>query len=102
MAVLTKGEAPIGFDALRTATAMSQGLGHRDRHAQPCRRRRHGLQGAGGKVESTSAPSRPRRSSFRILIDGAYTELAVRTLHSLYGLDKQLDWIDCLAAPAIA
>ena len=24
-----------------------------------------------------------------ILIDGAYTELAVRTLHSVYGLDKQ-------------
>ena len=23
-----------------------------------------------------------------ILIDGAYTELAVRTLHSVYGLDK--------------
>src|SRR5262244_1306370 len=25
---------------------------------------------------------------FSILIDAAYTELAVRTLHSLYGLDK--------------
>ena len=24
-----------------------------------------------------------------ILIDGPYTELAVRTLHSVYGLDKQ-------------
>ena len=25
---------------------------------------------------------------FSVLIDSAYTELAVRTLHSLYGLDK--------------
>ena len=25
-----------------------------------------------------------------MLIDAAYTELAVRTLHSLYGLDKNL------------
>ncbi|MEA2855747.1 MAG: aspartate kinase, partial [Methylobacteriaceae bacterium] len=25
---------------------------------------------------------------FSVLIDAAYTELAVRTLHSLYGLDK--------------
>ncbi len=25
---------------------------------------------------------------FSLLIDAAYTELAVRTLHSLYGLDK--------------
>jgi aspartate kinase len=25
---------------------------------------------------------------FSVLIDQAYTELAVRTLHSLYGLDK--------------
>jgi aspartate kinase len=25
---------------------------------------------------------------FSLLIDGAFTELAVRTLHSLYGLDK--------------
>jgi len=24
-----------------------------------------------------------------VLIDGAYTELAVRTLHSAYGLDKK-------------
>ena len=42
-----------------------QGLGHRGRHAQPCRRRRQGLQGARPKRESTSAPSRPRRSSSR-------------------------------------
>ena len=26
---------------------------------------------------------------FSVLIDEAYTELAVRTLHSLYGLDKE-------------
>jgi aspartate kinase len=25
---------------------------------------------------------------FSVLIDAAYTELAVRTLHTLYGLDK--------------
>ena len=25
---------------------------------------------------------------FSLLIDAAYTELAIRTLHSLYGLDK--------------
>ena len=27
---------------------------------------------------------------FSVLIDAAYTELAVRTLHSLYGLDQGL------------
>ena len=26
---------------------------------------------------------------FSVLIDAAYTELAVRTLHTLYGLDKE-------------
>jgi aspartate kinase len=28
---------------------------------------------------------------FSVLIDAAYTELAVRTLHSLYGLDRAHD-----------
>ena len=42
-----------------------EGLGHRHRHAQPCRRRRHRLQGAGRQGRSTSAPSPPRRSRFR-------------------------------------
>ncbi len=40
------------------------------------------------KKASTSARSRPREIKFSVLIDAAYTELAVRTLHSLYGLDK--------------
>ena len=42
-----------------------QGVGDRGRHAQPCRRRRPGLQGAGRAPASISAPSPPRRSSSR-------------------------------------
>ena len=30
----------------------------------------------------------PSEIKFSVLIDAAYTELAVRTLHSLYGLDQ--------------
>ena len=88
--VLDEGaSSAIGYERARRRDRRRQGLGDRHRHAQPCRRRRAGLQGAGRHAASTSAPSPPRRSSSRVLIDAAYTELAVRTLHSLYGLDKR-------------
>ena len=32
---------------------------------------------------------------FSVLIDAAYTELAVRTLHTLYGLDQVLEFLNC-------
>jgi uridylate kinase len=57
-----------------------QGLGHRYRHAQPCRRRGAGLQGAVGREDQ-----HPRDHD---LINASQTDQAVRTLHTLYGLDK--------------
>ena len=52
-----------------------------------------GSGGSGAIPDFVSAESLLRHPRFdqavSILIDGPYTELAVRTLHSVYGLDKQ-------------
>jgi aspartate kinase len=65
-----------------------EGVGHRHRHAEPRRRRRHRFQGAGRQGINIRAIT-TSEIKISILIDGPYTELAVRTLHSVYGLDKQ-------------
>jgi aspartate kinase len=65
-----------------------ESLGHRHRHAQPCRRRRAPLSRRWPKSPSTSSAITTSEIKISILIDGPYTELAVRTLHSVYGLDK--------------
>ena len=46
-AVLEKSKAAIGYDHARRLDRCRQGVGDRHRHAQPCGRRRAGLQGAG-------------------------------------------------------
>ena len=38
---------------------------------------------------------------FSVLIDAAYTELAVRTLHTLYGLDQGLERFSPPFAPGL-
>ena len=43
---LEKAKDAIGYRAARRRDRRRQGLGHRHRHAQPCRRRRPGVQGA--------------------------------------------------------
>ena len=83
-------EKAAGRDRLRAARRRDrrrQGLGDRHRHAQPCRRRRPGLQGA-GRARINIRAITTSEIKFSMLIDAAYTELAVRTLHTLYGLDK--------------
>ena len=46
--VIGKAKDTIGYRPARQRKRCRQGLGDRHRHAQPCRRRRAGLQGAGG------------------------------------------------------
>ena len=64
-----------------------QGLGDRHRHAQPCRCRSTDVQGAGEKGINILAIS-TSEIKISVLIDAAYAELAVRTLHALYELGK--------------
>ena len=64
-----------------------QGLGHRHRHAQPCGRCRVRFPALAEKGINIKAIT-TSEIKISILIDGAYAELAVRTLHSAYGLDK--------------
>ena len=44
---ITAAKAKIGYRAARQRHRRRQGLGDRQRHAQPCRRRRQGVRGAG-------------------------------------------------------
>jgi aspartate kinase len=64
-----------------------QGLGDRHRHAQPCRRGGDAFKALAEKSINIKAIT-TSEIKISILIDGAYAELAVRTLHSVYGLDK--------------
>ena len=64
-----------------------EGLGHRRRHAQPRRRRGAAFKALAEKGINIRAIT-TSEIKFSVLIDAAYTELAVRTLHSLYGLDR--------------
>jgi aspartate kinase len=72
-----------GAERIRTG----QGLGHRHRHAQPCRRAASAFKALAEKSINIKAIT-TSEIKISILIDGAYAELAVRTLHSVYGLDK--------------
>ena len=65
-----------------------QGLGDRHRHAQPRRRRRRRPSRRWPAAAINIRAITTSEIKFSLLIDAAYTELAVRTLHSLYGLDK--------------
>ena len=84
---IAKARETIGYDRLDTATDVAKvsviGIGMRS-HAGVAA-------GAFQALASRNINIRAITTSeikFSVLIDAAYTELAVRTLHSLYGLDK--------------
>jgi len=84
---LDKARDRIGFDRIDGATDVSKisviGIGMRS-HAGVAAK-------AFGALAEKSINIRAITTSeikFSVLIDAAYTELAVRTLHALYGLDK--------------
>jgi hypothetical protein len=62
--------------------------GHRRRHALPFRRRRARVKALAEKGINIRAIT-TSEIKFSMLIDEVYTELAVRTLHTFYGLDAK-------------
>ncbi|HEX2654850.1 MAG TPA: aspartate kinase [Xanthobacteraceae bacterium] len=86
-AVLTKSKAGIGYQRLDGATDVAKvsviGIGMRS-HAGVAAQAFHALAERGINIRAITTSE----IKFSLLIDAAYTELAVRTLHSLYGLDK--------------
>ncbi len=86
-AVLSEGKASIGFASIDTNTDVVKvsciGIGMRS-HAGVAARAFKALSDKGINIRAITTSE----IKFSVLIDAAYTELAVRTLHSLYGLDK--------------
>ncbi len=87
LAVLAKVKETIGFDVLQHDEGMSKvsviGIGMRS-HAGVAATAFRALSEKGINIRAITTSE----IKISILIDGAYTELAVRTLHSVYGLDK--------------
>ena len=88
LAVLEKIRPEIGFDAIQHDEGMSKvsviGVGMRS-HAGVAATAFQALASKGINIRAITTSE----IKISILIDGPYTELAVRTLHSVYGLDKQ-------------
>jgi aspartate kinase len=86
-AVLVKFKEPIGFERLDGANDIAKisviGIGMRS-HAGVAAQAFKALAERGINIRAITTSE----IKFSLLIDAAYTELAVRTLHSLYGLDK--------------
>jgi aspartate kinase len=86
-AVLAKSKEPIGFERLDGANDIAKisviGIGMRS-HAGVAAQAFRALAERGLNIRAITTSE----IKFSLLIDAAYTELAVRTLHSLYGLDK--------------
>ncbi|MEQ8448047.1 MAG: aspartate kinase [Nitratireductor sp.] len=86
LAVLNKVRETIGFDAVQHETGMVKvsviGIGMRS-HAGIAARCFQGLADKGINIRAITTSE----IKISVLIDSAYTELAVRTLHSLYDLD---------------
>jgi aspartate kinase len=86
-AVLGKFKEPIGFERLDGANDIAKisviGIGMRS-HAGVAAHAFKALAERGINIRAITTSE----IKFSLLIDAAYTELAVRTLHSLYGLDK--------------
>ena len=84
---LNKAKGAIGFDHIDGSTDVSKvsviGIGMRS-HAGVAAEAFKALAGRGVNIRAITTSE----IKFSVLIDEAYTELAVRTLHSLYGLDK--------------
>ncbi len=87
MDILTKARADIGYRALQGAKDVAKvsaiGIGMRS-HAGVAATAFKALSEKGINIRAITTSE----IKFSVLIDAAYTELAVRTLHSLYGLDK--------------
>jgi aspartate kinase len=85
--VLGKFKQPIGFERLDGANDIAKisviGIGMRS-HAGIAAQAFKALAERGINIRAITTSE----IKFSLLIDAAYTELAVRTLHSLYGLDK--------------
>jgi len=88
LAVLDKARQTIGFDVVQHDDGMSKvsviGIGMRS-HAGVAATAFKALADKGINIRAITTSE----IKISILIDGPYTELAVRTLHSVYGLDKQ-------------
>jgi len=86
MAILQERQAAIGYSSLQGARDVVKvsaiGVGMRS-HAGVAARAFKALAEKGINIRAITTSE----IKFSVLIDAAYTELAVRTLHSLYGLD---------------
>ena len=84
---ITSSKDTIGYARLDSATDVSKvsviGIGMRS-HAGVAAKAFKALAEKGINIRAITTSE----IKFSLLIDAAYTELAVRTLHSLYGLDK--------------
>jgi len=87
MDVLNKAKKAIGFAKLDPATDVAKvsviGIGMRS-HAGVAAKAFQALASRNINIRAITTSE----IKFSVLIDAAYTELAVRTLHSLYGLDQ--------------
>jgi aspartate kinase len=87
MDVIEKAKGTIGFQRVDGATDVAKvsviGIGMRS-HAGVAARAFKALAERNINIRAITTSE----IKFSVLIDAAYTELAVRTLHSLYGLDK--------------
>ena len=85
-AILEKIKEDIGFSSMAGAKDVAKvsaiGIGMRS-HAGVAARAFHALSEKGVNIRAITTSE----IKFSVLIDEAYTELAVRTLHTLYGLD---------------
>ena len=88
LAVLAKVKETVGFDVVQSEAGMSKvsviGIGMRS-HAGVAATAFKALADRAINIRAITTSE----IKISILIDGPYTELAVRTLHSVYGLDKQ-------------
>ncbi|MGL5138452.1 MAG: ACT domain-containing protein, partial [Beijerinckiaceae bacterium] len=87
MDVLDKNRTAIGYQTLESAKDVTKvsaiGIGMRS-HAGVAAKAFGALAEKGINIRAITTSE----IKFSVLIDAAYTELAVRTLHTLYGLDK--------------
>ena len=85
--MLAKSRSQIGYDRLDRATDIAKisviGIGMRS-HAGVAAQAFKALAEKGINIRAITTSE----IKFSLLIDAIYTELAVRTLHSLYDLDK--------------
>src|SRR5215472_1977285 len=85
---IDKARQKIGYEKIDSATDVAKisviGIGMRS-HAGVAAKAFRALADRGINIRAITTSE----IKFSLLIDAAYTELAVRTLHSLYGLDQQ-------------